>query len=270
MLIRRSHVAAAGFATLIAGILYYLCNHFLDGSCWIGMQLSQTVAKHEYCEFSNMDAFFRQSMNSYSNLAYFFLGMILILTGISDHRGKNKKNVITQFPALSVLFGSCLVYLCFGSTFFHASLTWPGQRFDMNGTYSITIILVLLSLYRLLHQAEREDQLKKITVISFFVLLLFFVYLHRVIKSTFLLPGMMLAVTALTIANYIQNKNFQLPFAITALVCLVVAFIFRQLDAAKIACDPDSLWQGHAAWHVLTGLSSFLLYLFYRSENTSV
>lgn len=32
----------------------------------------------------------------------------------------------------------------------------------------------------------------------------------------------------------------------------------------KVGCDPYSLLQGHALWHVLTGLSSFCSYAFFR------
>jgi hypothetical protein len=216
-----------------------------------------------------MNAFLRQCMNSYSNLGFFFFGMILLLSGISDHRNNNTQNPLTRFPVLSMLFGCCLVYLCFGSTFFHASLTWPGQRFDMNATYSVTIILFLLSLYRLLHARIETKRLKPIIVISFFSLVILFIYLHLAISSTFLLPFLMLIITIITSINFVRYNFQKKGFAILSLVCLVAAFVFRQLDVAKIACDPHSYWQGHSAWHVLIGASPFFLYLFYRSESTN-
>ena len=268
MLIRRSHIFIAFTSTFILGIIYFLLDHYLDGSAWEGIKLSEAVKRGEYCEFINMGVFFRQNMNSYSNLIYFFFGMIIVLTGLSDRQEKNNKNVTVQFPLISVLCGLSLIYLCFGSTFFHASLTWPGQRFDMNGTYSVAISMILLSVYRLVYDPAKERSLQKIFILLFFILVLLFVYLHLVISSTFLLPSLILLVIALSLVNMIRHRSFEIKYAVAALICVIAAFIFRQTDVAKIGCDPHSIWQGHSAWHVLIGACPFFVYLFYRSENT--
>jgi hypothetical protein len=47
-------------------------------------------------------------------------------------------------------------------------------------------------------------------------------------------------------------------------VLLIFAIKIRTLDVQKIDCDPFSIWQGHALWHLLTASSSFLTYSFFR------
>ena len=268
MALKRTHLLISAVLTLLSVGLYALLDHYLDGSVWSGMTLSQTVAKQEYCEYSDMDAFLRQCMNSYSNLAFFFFGCVLLLTAWNDHKLRSQDNPIAGFPLLTLLCGISLIYLCIGSTFFHASLTWPGQRVDMNGTYSVCIIMSLLSLYRLLQPDVDNRRLRSTIVAAFLILVPVYVYVHLLIPSIYLLPLMMLTVTALTVVNvrrYAGLRHFR--YAFISMVCLISAVVFRQLDTAKVGCDPHSVWQGHAAWHVLIGASPFFLYWFYRTES---
>ena len=46
-----------------------------------------------------------------------------------------------------------------------------------------------------------------------------------------------------------------------------LAFALWILDIKKIVCDPNSLWQLHSIWHILTALSGLLIYLYYFSED---
>lgn len=270
MALKRTHLLTAAAITAVCCGIYYLLDHFLDGSVWSGMTLSQTVAKQEYCEYSDMDAFLRQCMNSYSNLAFFFFGVVLLLTAQNDRKHRHNDNPVAGFPALTFLCGISLIYLCFGSTFFHASLTWPGQRVDMNGTYSVCIIMILLSLYRLFYTTIDMRQLRAGVLLVFFILVPVYVYLHLLVPGIYLLPLMMLIVTVLTIVNIRRHPGLdQYRYAVISLCCLTGAAVFRQLDTAKIGCNPHSLWQGHSAWHVLIGASPFFLYFFYRSEKTA-
>lgn len=249
-------------------IFIYL-NYNLDGSYWQDMQQSKSALTVEYCELDQASHFFRQTINTYSNLMYFFLGLIIVLFGIYDRKNKNEnhQNAIQQFPTISILLGGCLMYLCFGSSFFHASLTWIGQRLDMNATYSICITLIGISLYRLIVKENKSKHLKKMFIYSIELIIIAFVQLHLLIPGTILLPTLILVLIVLTILNYTKNKNnYKIHLAILSFLFVIGAFILRTLDVKKIACNPTSFYQGHAIWHFFTGMSAFLLYWFYRSE----
>jgi hypothetical protein len=249
-------------------LLFVFLNLHFDGSIWQTMQQSKSALTAEYCELDHYAHFFRQSINTYSNLAYFFLGMIVVLISFYDKKDKTEnKNLVQQFPFISCFFGVCLIYLSIGSAFFHASLTWIGQRIDMNATYSICIVLIGISYYRLLIKENASNQFKRIFVGCLFLIVLLFIQVHLLISSLYLLPFLILLIICGTVLNYLQNKpNFNISLAILSLLLMIGAFILRTMDVQKIACDPTSVYQGHALWHFFTGMSAFLLYWFYRSE----
>ena len=235
------------------------------------MQTSHSRIVGEYCELDRTNDFFHQTINTYSNLGYFFLGMIVVLVSIYDRKNKNKTrtNALQQFHLISFLFGCCLIYLCIGSAFFHASLTWIGQRVDMNATYSICISLIGISCYRFFATKERflTTKNQRFFILFLVVTIIVFIELHLLISSSILLPLLISIAIVFTILNYNKNKNgFNMQLAILSFLFMVGAFVLRTLDIKKIGCNPISIYQGHALWHVFTGMSAFLLYWFYRSE----
>jgi hypothetical protein len=262
--------ATAFISTILLLFIFIYLNHHFDGSVWQSMQQSKAALTAEYCELDQPTHFFRQTMNTYSNLMYFFLGMIVVLVGFYDKKDKQEinQNPIQKFPAFSVFFGGCLMYLSFGSAFFHASLTWIGQRVDMNGTYSICISLIGISFYRLLIRANPTRWFQGLFVFTLLLMVFIFIELHLLISSIILLPLLIVLIIFGTVLNYSRNKqNFNLRFALLSLLLMIGAFILRTIDVKKIACNPTAIYQGHALWHFFTGMSAFVLYWFYRSEN---
>lgn len=254
--------------------IFAFLNHHFDGTVWDGMQISKSALSVEYCELNQTNKLFHQTMNTYSNLGYFFLGMLAIMISLYDKKNEDDstKNPIQQFPLVSFFFGLCLVYLCFGSAFFHASLTWSGQRVDMNATYSICIALIGLSCYRFLSKEKLlfENKNQWFIILFLVVTIAAFVELHLLVSSIILLPTLILVITVFTSLNYTKNKKgFKMQLAIISLLMMIGAFILRTIDVKKIACNPVSTYQGHAVWHLFTGMSAFLLYWFYRSENST-
>jgi len=252
--------------TLILLLIFVFLNHHFNGAIWQTLQQSKSALTGEYCEQDNITYFFRQRMNTYSNLMYFFLGMLVVLIAYHDKKERTG-NQLQQFPLLSFFFGTCLMYLCFGSSFFHASLTWVGQRVDMNGTYSVCISLVAITYYRLFSSGVPSANFQRAFVGSLVLLVLFFIELHLWVSSLFLLPAMIILIITGTVINYTKRKiAYRLQSALLSLVLMLAAAILRSVDVQKIACNPTSLYQGHSLWHFFTGMSAFFLYWFYRSE----
>lgn len=267
MKIGKNHVWISIVATLLLAGIFFLLNHFFDAGIWEGMKLSHTVADKEYCESMDMAALFRTRYNTWSNLCYFFLGMLAILEGIRDLRVKNSSHLVAGFPALSILFGLSLIYLCMGSSFFHASLTWMGQCVDMNAAFAVALSLLTISVYRMVNKPKLSTGIKIVFLFSFVAAVFAFIFLHLLISSFILLPAVMGLTTCVTLMNYSGNKSgFRISMASLSFVCLVAAYILRELDVAKTGCVPDFFLQGHSVWHLLTGLGAFLLYRFYKTE----
>ena len=261
----QKNLVRSSVITTIMLLIWIGLNQILNGSIWQGMTLSKSALAVEYCEFNNPDSFFHQPMNTYSNLVYFFLGVLICQIAWGDYKSRNFQNRLANFPLLSALMGVCFIYLSFGSAFFHASLTWAGQRMDMNGTYSITLTLVSIGLYHVVHKINFSEQAKKIWTVVMVIIILAFYQVHLLISSSILVPILILLMLLLIGINYFQfPKQRYLFLGILSLVLIIIAIKIRTMDVQKINCNPHSLYQGHSVWHLLAGLSSFCNYAFFR------
>ena len=264
--------AISFLTTFLMFCVFLFCNNYFDYSAWNGMKICYSRLTGVYCELDRVNDFFHQKINTYSNLVYFFLGMIVVQIALHDRNNKENppQNLIQQFPLISFFFGCCLIYLCLASAFFHASLTWIGERADMNATYSIAITLIGISCYRLLAKQDTSSKFKNWYVLFLFLIVMVFIEIYLYTSSFVLLPLLLLVAAICTVINYFQNKErYNVYLQILSLLFLTAAFILRTLDVKKIGCDPNSVYQGHAVWHLFTGMSAFLLYWVYRSEKAN-
>jgi len=239
----------------------------LTAGIWANMTVSQSAITVEYCEFNHPERFFHQPINTYSNLAYLFFGLLILLIAREDHRNPAPPSRLAAFPLLSVLMGACFVYLSFGSAFFHASLTYVGQRADMNATYSILISLLGITVYHLAPNRPWTRSLQLGWIAGLVGVIFLFLPLALRIPSARLVPALILLLNAGMLIHYFQFRRQRSALVILlSFVLVVLAIYIRTLDVRKVGCDPYSFFQGHALWHLLTALSSFCSYCFFRFE----
>ncbi len=253
--------------TLVVGLLWGVLDWLLNGAVWQTMPVSQSAKVFEYCEHNHVHRFFHQPSNTYSNLAYVFFGLFILLLAQADSHqpGQARLNRLEQFPMLSVLVGGCFVYLGVGSAFFHASLTTTGQRVDMNATYGLMLALISVAVYHIFHTIRLTPRRQLIWVLIVLVVIAYFWLLAPHLPSSRLLPALILVLTLGMLINYVQFRRYRLlGLVIASVVLTFVAIKIRTMDVRKINCDPYSILQGHAIWHLLTALSSFCAYLFFR------
>lgn len=251
---------------LVLGIALSL-DFVLDSSVWTGMKVSQSAITVEYCEFNYPERLFHQPINTYSNLIYFFYGLLVFQLALKDLKlfGGKGDNSIRNSPYLSILLAANFIYLSFGSAFFHSSLTWIGQRIDMNATYGLTLSLICIGLVQVLVKNKLSKQMQVGLVVGMLLLIAGFLPLALQISSSILLPSLFLILLVLGIINFFQYPSQRSPMlGLLSFVLLVVAIQIRSMDVAKINCDPMSIWQGHALWHFLTASSSLCMYLYFR------
>jgi len=247
--------------------IFLTLNSSLDSRVWEGMVVSQSALTVEYCEFNHPGQFFHQPVNTYSNLIYFFYGLLVFQLGWKDWKAftNREANTIRKFPYLSLLLAANFIYLSLGSAFFHSSLTWMGQRMDMNATYGLTLSLICIGWVQVLVKKELSSQMQPGLVGVLLLLIASFLPLALLISSSILLPSLFLMLSVLGIINYFQYPAQRIPvLGVLSFVLLAVAIQIRSLDVAKVNCDPMSIWQGHALWHMLTATSSLVLYFYFR------
>ena len=251
---------------LLLGLALSL-DFVLDSSVWTGMKVSQSAITVEYCEFNHPKRLFHQPINTYSNLIYFFYGLLVFQLALKDFKFFEVKGVnsVRNSPYLSILLAANFIYLSFGSAFFHASLTWIGQRIDMNATYGLTLSLICIGLLQVLVKKELSSRVQ-LGIIGFLILLIAsFLPLALQISSSILLPSLFLILLLIGIINYFQYPSQRIPMlGLLSFALLAIAIQIRTMDVAKINCDPMSIWQGHALWHFLTATSSLCMYFYFR------
>jgi predicted membrane channel-forming protein YqfA (hemolysin III family) len=86
-------------------------------------------------------------------------------------------------------------------------------------------------------------------------------------SSAKVLPTLILIVGAFALLDRFRpRRQMAVRWLALSTVALVAGRICWQLDVAGKFSGPDACLQGHAVWHLLTGLSLAGMYLFYRSE----
>jgi hypothetical protein len=68
-------------------------------------------------------------------------------------------------------------------------------------------------------------------------------------------------------ASLIQlGKYLQIRWLVAAVVSIIIAAQIRELDIQGSFTHPDSIFQGHAVWHLISSMYYFFIFLYFRSE----
>ena len=210
-----------------------------------------------FCEASNIQSPIRQAANTYSSLGFVFSGMFIIASA----RKGNRFSVW-----YSILMGLASIIIGVGSTFYHASLTFIGQFFDVFGMF-------LLAAFMLVYAWERIWKLRISTTLGLFLTLnIFLSWLQIAIPDTRRYAFAIVLIIALVFEYYFRAKNkpqIDLRLLQVGIGLLAGAYIIWILDNTRILCLETSLLQGHSIWHVLGAISVWFLYRYYASEAKS-
>lgn len=207
-----------------------------------------------FCESIRINSI-AQLVNSWSSLAFVAVAFILLLFA---YRKKAK------FDWLDWSFATTFTITGLGSFYYHAKLTFIGQTVDVLGMY----LLVTLALFAILYFIKYLT--KQQSIIGYFLtnvaLLISLVYYPMFRRYLFAL------LVACTICTLIGVKNrlphSRMKYFWGSLVALTLGYTFWIIDIQKIFCNPDSVIQGHAIWHILSASSALLIYLFVAKNRT--
>ena len=231
-----------------------------------------------FCESNHMDQLIRQPSNTWSNLGYFLVALFMLTMGINDFKQSQRKasdNFLVRYPIFSILFGLSALYLFIGSFLFHASLSRYFQKMDQTGVYSIGIIVLIFNLYKIFPVFRFNGQWKSShTIMAISALVINYIIFIKLwlININILFPALMVLVfiTSCYYLLFISREHYFTNYLWAALCVLVLASIIWILDRTNVACNPESMFQGHALWHLLTAASIFFIYLYYRSGTVPI
>ena len=268
------HVVAWGGVLALVLVLIQICHAYDGHNIWDGWTEAQEFWHQDYSERMYPADFFRTRANTWSNLIYVLVGFYALALGVHDSRRKKfgDESYLKHTPAFSFLFGTACVGLGFGSGFFHASLTRWGQHLDVAAMYSPLVVLVALNLGRWNPRVNSSagksfSTWPLLAGLALATCLLLF-YFKWSINTGLTLLTLILSVTGFALMDLFKPRRRRLiRWAVLASVTVVAARVCWQLDVARKFSGPDTWFQGHAVWHLLTGLSLAGIYFFYRSES---
>lgn len=283
------HVVAWGTVGLLVLLLGVTAEFYRGQNIWHTWIESHELRSSNYAETIHADDLFRTRANTWSNLAYVLVGIYAICFGWLDRCNTNSinRNYVTKTPAMSFLFGVACCYLGFGSGLFHASLTRWGQQLDVGSMYAPLLACIAINLGRyapwfpsIRTMSNPSTQVPTWPPLVAGVIVISYLLYHYKwsMSSGQVLPLHIAIVSGFAIADFIPGSwSFSLRrlrtysihrrWLAVSLLAMILAVTCRQLDVAGKFSTPESWFQGHAVWHLLTAASLASMYLYYRSES---
>ncbi|MGB1018597.1 MAG: ceramidase domain-containing protein [Chitinophagales bacterium] len=259
-----------------ASILFF--NHFQDQAIWGNMKAAGGNA-FKFCEHNNMGTSLVQTSNTWSNLGFLLTGLIMLFMGIKDTKLKeeNKTNLLLKYPVFSIIIGISILYLFVGSFFYHASVTYFFQMIDQTGMYAILLGFMAYNVFRIWPSFKDKTGKTKSSHhwIIFGLLIfdiLFLTVLWKIIDINILFTSLALSFIAFSVVYTKKTKaeKFTKVLLYAAVIVYLTSMSIWIMDRSNIFCDPQSLFQGHALWHLLNAVALMLIYFSYRSEHNII
>lgn len=193
-----------------------------------------------FCEAVRAEGI-RQPSNSASSLAFVLVAILIVV------RAGNKR--------IAVLFAFTLTFVGIGSAYYHATLTFTAQFFDVLGMYLVATLALILSI----------DKVRRLSVA---MMVGSYVAINAVLSIVLYdAPGLRRWIFGFLLIAIIwaelRDRTREGRYLVRAIVIMTVAFIIWIVDFSRIACAPTSIVQGHAIWHILGAVSAWYLYLHY-------
>ncbi len=244
-------------------------NAFVFVAIYFGWFGPSTGNGGDFCEAARA-GFIKQPSNTFSNIGFVIAGIVAAFQ-LYNGQFQQNANELTRTRFFPIFLCAFMVLLGPGSMAMHATESAMGGYFDMLSMYLIAAIMFSYAFKRLFHTST----------------------------ITFLIVFM----AALAICHVFHYSNWQFPvvtfagsfiFAVFITLAMLGEFAHQMKDHTQIEkkyafactlsfltafavwltgwddhpwCDPDSLLQAHAIWHLLCALAVYFLFRLYASEN---
>jgi Ceramidase len=254
---RRPLAAAVATAVVSTGLLTLAIRFG-----WLGADVGRGA---NFCEAADDDGYLLQPANSLSNLGFVAFGLAI---GWHARRPDRLGDTLPRFPGLATGFACLVVLLGPASAAMHATQSELGGLLDMTSMYLVAGFAAAYALTRW----WRRDPLFFWQVFSMLVAACELIGLRDaeipVVHVAGNLAFGVLLVVALVVEALLWRRGparSDLRYGAAALAAMLTAFAIWNLSQHGW-CDPHSLLQGHAAWHLLSAVAAYLLFRLYASE----
>ncbi len=255
MIKRQDLFMAMGLTILSMAAIMLLLT--LLGPEWSLYAPATCTASRCFCELPRAGALIVQPANSWSSYGYAFAGFLMIILA-------RRPDGRTAFhPVAAGMFGVTAIFVGLGSVLLHATLTLWGQFFDVTGMYFTSGFMLVSALACWRGLSGRQAVLLYVLIVGLLLILLY--TMPEVRRWLFAVILMASIVLELGFACRLR-RGVKLSYYLIGMLAKAIAFAIWNLDQHGIVCAPNSLFQGHAVWHLLGAMALWFTFLYYRSE----
>lgn len=239
--------------TIVLPTILVLLN--INPNYWDSLTQATCMPINCFCEKIHLSDSIRQPSNTWSSLAYVIAGCYIF------SRISSNKNEFTSTHQLILAVSSIVIGI--GSAFYHASLSFIGQFFDVFGMYLLTLFMLVYIWQRIFNWTNNTS----FTI--YFILntvsslaLIFYPETRRFLFAIFLIIALFFEFYAIKIKSITLTPKY----LIIGISIFAVSYIIWILDNSKIICFPESIIQGHSIWHLLGALAVVFLSKYYSQK----
>ena len=248
-------------ASAVAAGSIVLLTHAL-GQGWLGPDVGRGA---NFCEAAR-DGLVRQPANTFSNAGFVVAGLL-----VAHHAGRLTADAVMS-RSVATFFACVVVLLGPGSAAMHATQSEWGGHLDMLSMYLVAGFAASWAWVRWSRRGTSAFVAAYVACVAACELVGLWPGSIPVVHYSGNLAFGVLLVAAVVLETLVWRRGeTEIVFrhGVVALVAMLVAFTIWLLSNAGW-CDPDSLLQGHAAWHLLCAVSAYWLFRMYASERSTV
>ncbi|WP_241153677.1 ceramidase domain-containing protein [Nocardioides pantholopis] len=242
------------------------------GQGWLGPDVGRGDG---FCEAAR-DGFVKQPANTFSNLGFVvagllvawragradLLGDVLPRRGLSS-RGPNSRGLATAYACVVVLLGPA-------SAAMHATQAEAGGDLDMLSMYLVASFAAAYALMRWTGRGRSFFGTLFVALVGLCELIGRYAGEVPVVEhaGNVAFAALLLAAVVLEVRLWRRSADdlrTDLRWGAGALGAILVAFGIWNVTK-RAWCDPHSILQGHAVWHLLCAVSAYLLFRLWASE----
>lgn len=226
---------------------------------WLGPDVGRG---DNFCEHAR-DGLITQPANTLSNLGFVIAGLLIALHASRRDNARHvmSRQVATAYACVVVLLGPA-------SAAMHATQSAWGGHLDLLSMYLIASFAAAWAWTRWTRRGPRAFATTYAGCVLACELVGLWPHQVPVVQYAGNLAFAALLVTAVVLEVRLWRRGETTTIfahGVVALASMVVAFTIW-LISTHGWCDPDSIWQGHAAWHLLCAVAAYWLYRLYASE----
>ncbi|TWT98049.1 Ceramidase [Botrimarina colliarenosi] len=257
---------------LAAAVICVATLMALGAAGWPGETQDST---DRFCEATHPGPI-AQPANTWSNVGFLLVGLGVgwqASRDVAARKATTWSNKLVTTVAYPATMAVCSILIGIGSTALHASTTNWGAELDLFSMHLWGAWMIAFATVRLLRLGDREFfSLWGTQALAIGTRLAFGE--PYLIQGSTLFGAIVAAAVVIEVAGRWRNRYRQqldTRYLVWAVVVFLAAYACFLTSTSKGPwCDPDSIWQGHAVWHLLCAGSTAFTYLYVRSERRLV